>query len=899
MRVFKNESGSLPRVVVRAMRQVGGCLSCCLSLVCLVALSPAAAALPEAARSVSTNATATEQTVSSESVDIAQSDESATSTFIRPRYSINHSEGGGYTGVTGVGAFYPLFQTAGENLIFLVGDLNVSNDGDFGGGLQSGYRALLGDDMIWGVYSGLDVRDTGNSTFTQAGVGAELIGGKWDAHFNINVPLGDTRRSETVGSQLSSRFQGNLLLLNQDSTERVESALSTVSLDGSMQLFDWGGDNALWGQGGLYYLGGADGSDSLGARLSLDQRLQDNVRLGLGIQHDGVFDTNVVLSANVLFGGPTQRSTNLEDGAQGQLWARAAEPLVRTRTVLVEEKITTTTERDIPAINPATGRAYTFRHVDPLTGMPTGSGTVEAPTDTLINAVGITLADADNIIYAQAGDIGDGMTIPNGVQVLSTGPSQLLSTQLGRLTLPGSGSGIRPTVRSTISVGSNSRVSGLNINAGGNDGIVANGMNIAIEDNTITNADIGIDLPDVSGTISIARNQISDTSDDGIYFDDLDEPGNTTVTVADNQITNTGETGIYFDGIVGDATADVTISNNTISQTGDEGIYFDYIYDNATANITIINNTISQTDDEGIDFYEISDNATANITISGNNISRTEDEGIEFGDIYDDAIANITISGNTISNTDDEGIYFEGILDNAIANITISGNTISNIDNSGIYFYEIYDDATANITISDNVISDVGDSGIYFEEISDSATATIMISGNTISAADDSGIYFYEIYDDVIANITISDNVISDVDDSGIYFEYIYDNATANITISGNTISAADDSGIYFYEIYDSAIASLVITDNTITNPGSDGVFIDHSSAADLCLSLSNNIVTAPIGDGFYFESSGAGEFQLVDRLNITTANIGSFDPADITTNGAFVSGTVGTAPCR
>jgi hypothetical protein len=105
-------------------------------------------------------------------------------------------------------------------------------------------------------------------------------------------------------------------------------------------------------------------------------------------------------------------------------------------------------------------------------------------------------------------------------------------------------------------------------------------------------------------------------------------------------------------------------------------------------------------------------------------------------------------------------------------------------------------------------------------------------------------------------------------------------------------------TGVELTLIEDNANVTATVTDNTITNPGADGVRIEHTADTDFCLALDHNSVTTPGSDGFEFVSTGAGQFQVLDRANVTTRNFGTFNPADIATNAAFVEGTAGVAPC-
>jgi hypothetical protein len=857
-------------------------LSYCLSLASILAISAEAMAQPLSGR-IATPASVDEiaqtqtdqaQTAQSPTPEIISTETGAAALRLQPFYILNHTEGAAFTGFTSFGGFLPISQTPGQNVTFIDGRVSVDNTGNFGGGLQAGYRTLLNDSTIWGAYAGLDVRSTGDRTFTQVGVGTELLGENWDLTLNANLPLGNERQIVATATQaINPQFVGNQLLIDEQRVDQIQAALTTVSLDGGVELFDFGEGSSLWGRGGVYYLGGAASQESVGVRASLDYRFQNNLRFGLGVQNDGVFGTNVLFSVNALLGAPAQRPSDTEENSPARLWARAGEPIARTNTVLVENRVDVSIpQTDVIAINPETDQVYVFHHVDPTTGAAAATGTFEAPLDTIANATNIATANADNIIYVQAGDAGGAFTLPDGIEVRSVGPTQLLNTQFGEATLPGSGSGHLPTVSGTATIGNNTLVSGLAINPAGADGIVANGENIAIEDNTITNANVGINLPDIDGTVVIVRNQISNTTGEGIFFNDINGTDNATVTVANNTLNTIGAEGIEFGLIDGDATANITVTNNQITDAQLDNIFFDDIEANAVATITVLENVIEGgvgNQSDGIEFDTIENNANATITVANNQISNVAFEGIEFGDIEDDAIATVTVENNQI-NSNETGIEFDNIENRANATITVTGNTITVANEEGILFDDIENDTVSNITIAENNILSAATEGIEFDVIEDNANATI----------------------------NILNNQISNVGEEGIFFNNIQENATAAITVTGNTITNAGDDGIELTLIEDNANVTATVTDNTITNPGANGVRIEHTADTDFCLALDNNSVTTPGGDGFELLSNGAGQFQVLDRANVTARNAGTFNPADVETNAAFVEGTAGVAPC-
>ncbi|ESA37417.1 parallel beta-helix repeat (two copies) [Leptolyngbya sp. Heron Island J] len=859
-------------------RGVKRCLSYCLSLASILAISAEAIATPVSIDEIAQTQTDQAQTAQSPTPETIPTETGAAALRLQPFFNLNYNEGAGFTGFSSFGGFLPLFQTPGENVTFIDGRVSVDNNGNFGGGLQTGYRALLNDSTIWGAYAGLDARSTSDRTFTQVGIGTELLGDNWDLTFNANLPLDNARQVVDTETQvINPQFVVNQLAFDEQQVDQVEAAVTTVSLDGGLELFDFGEESSLWGRGGVYYLGGEASQNSLGIRASLDYRVQNNLRVGLGVQNDGVFGTNAVFSVSALLGASARRPSDTEENSQARLWARAGEPIARTNTVLVEERTDVSIlEASIVAINPETNQAFVFHHVDPTTGVATATGTFEAPLDTIANATNIATANADNIIYVQAGDAGGAFTLPDGVEVRSVGPTQLLNTQFGEVILPGSGSGNLPTVSGTATIGNTTLVSGLAIDPAGADGIVANGEGIAIEDNTITNANIGINLPDIDGPVAIVRNQISNTTDDGIFFEDINGTDNATVTVANNTLNTIGAAGIEFGLIEGDAITNITVANNQITDAQLDNIFFDDIEANAVATITVSENVIDAGNvdplvagGDGIEIDTIENNANATITVANNQISNVAFEGIEFGDIENDAIATITIENNQII-SNETGVEFDSIENRANATITVTGNTITVANEEGILFDDIENDTVSNITIAENNILNAGTDGIEFDVIEDNANATI----------------------------SILNNQISNVGEEGIFFNDIQENATAAITVTGNVITNAGDDGIELTLIEDNANVTATVTDNTITNPGANGVRIEHTADTDFCLALDNNSVTTPGDDGFAFVSNGAGQFQVLDRANVTARNVGTFNPADIDTNADFVEGTAGVAPC-
>jgi hypothetical protein len=77
----------------------------------------------------------------------------------------------------GLDGFFPIIQTPGKNLTYVQGRLLLdTNGGNPGGNFALGYRDFdPTTGRILGGYAAFDVRDTGNTTFSQLGAGVEAV----------------------------------------------------------------------------------------------------------------------------------------------------------------------------------------------------------------------------------------------------------------------------------------------------------------------------------------------------------------------------------------------------------------------------------------------------------------------------------------------------------------------------------------------------------------------------------------------------------------------------------------------------------------------------------------------------------------------------------------------------
>jgi hypothetical protein len=634
--------------------------------------------------------------------------------------------GGQFTTGPGVGysssfgtieGFIPLTQTPGWDLSFLQGKLLLSVDrGQVGGNLILGYRAYDSDsNSVLGGYLAYDIRNTGNATFSQLGLGLENIGEDLEIRANGYIPLGNSRRqiSESITditsfssvTSTSQAFQGNYLVIGSLNQQRqinrtVESALAGFDAEAGVKIAQWSPTGTLRVYGGTYYYNALGTAGFMGVRGRLEARLDENFRLGLSVQGDREFGTTAIVSFGITFSD----TSHPED----TLLARMGESVTRQDNIAITKQVLTdvvnTSSSTIFATNPATNQPWLFQHVK--LGNPGGNGTFENPFGTVQNALNSTLSDGNDIVYVQAGTNPGipAFTIPNRVQVLSTGPVQQISTvQIASLQLPLSGRGTLPNVTNTVTMGNNTVLSGFNITGATGAGIAGNGINtVEIRDNTITNStNSGVLLQNLTGTITLKNNNINSATNQGIFLQSV----NGTVNITNNAIANTIGVNLATPTGQGMALSEITgkvnIIGNTISGTNGffaavpSGQGMAFSNNTGAVDLTISGNQIRNNYNDGILIglgTQSPGNATANIIISGNTIENnggaapTRGDGIAIG-IENTVTANLTISGNTIQSNGDEGIDIRtGTISASSATLkaTITNNNILNNTQNGI-----------------------------------------------------------------------------------------------------------------------------------------------------------------------------------------------------------------------
>jgi len=801
------------------------------------------------------------------------STETAADLTITPRLGIGHTtSGGGFDGFTRFEGFVPLLQKPGNNLTFLEGRLLLDNDANLGGNILLGYRTYDPNSRrIWGGYIGYDNRNTGNNTFNQIGLGAESLGEIWDFHINAYLPIGDNRQE--VGDVLlrESFFRENFLILDQQRNQ--EAAMGGFDVEAGARIAQLGREGDLRGYGGLYYYNAQSSQETLGWRLRLQARPTDYLNLGVSLQNDDLFGTNIVFTVGATFPGTRPQSPISEEES---VVARLGESVQRNNAIVIDHQEEV---NEVAATNPETDEPYVFQHVN--LGIAGGDGTFENPVGTVQEGLDRTLSDGNNIVYVQPGT-NSGIppfTIPDQVQVLSTGPVQRLETvESDVVQLPLSGARVLPTItpsaEASVTMGNGTTLSGFDIPNAGTSAIEGTNINtVTIRDNVIANStQQGILLTEVTGTITVTDNSIDTTGgigNSGFALRNTAESVN--LTIARNRIANTTGNGIAI-SLTNTAEGTANISDNTLSGNQFNGIGMTLEGDSqGTANIS--DNTLSGNQFNGIGM-DLEDNSFGTISILSNTISSNQSNGIGVG--FDDtAQGTFTINNNTISQSDNNGI-FARVLGNSTSTLTIDNNAISDNGNVGIAA-EMLGNSTLTLTIDNNTVSDNGTVGIGIQP-QEFTTSTATIANNAVSGNGTVGLAA-EMLGNSTSTLTIDNNTVSGNGTVGIVIQP-QEFTTSTTTIANNTVSSNGTFGITS-QMSGNSTSTLTIDNNTVSDNGTVGIGINPNEFATSTATITNNTVSGngfnaidtEATDGIITATEGDSSLQLLLEGNSATDN--------------------------
>ncbi len=452
----------------------------------------------------------------------------------------------------------PIRGDAGFDNFFMDLHFLVLNNQKVGGNATLSYRRynldwnrIFGGHFFWdGMQSPL-----GNG-FQQLGVGAETLGTFVDARANVYLP--DAFQLRGV---LPNAFQGNRLIIN-----RAEVAMTGVDAEVGLNLpeiFNFR-TRAL---GGGYYFNGHGNGNTVGWKARVETEFNRTLWADLSVQHDKLFGHtwNVGLTWRYAhrFLGSRPAAVSMDhkflraDGINStyDLSDRLSDPIRRQQVIALthDNGVVATNSSNVPLnfIQVANGFA--------------GTGTFENPYGTLTAALADPNAGSSVIYTPFGGSYVENVTLVPGAKLLSNGPTQTVTTQLGQQTLPFSGSHTDltslPSITGNVVMANNSRFSGFDVTGS----LSATGVTGFTVDNSVVNNPAGDAVVITGAAASTLTNvKVSSATGRGVFLN------NSAGTLSDVHVTSAATNGVE---ITTAATArTVTASNLTVDAAGQHGV---------------------------------------------------------------------------------------------------------------------------------------------------------------------------------------------------------------------------------------------------------------------------------------------------------------------------------------
>lgn len=777
-----------------------------------------------------------------------------------PHFGYSYEAGdtiGRVGGLSSLEGFLPLFE--GENsdwLAFLDARILLDDENhNLGSNIGIGARQYLPEyQRTIGGYIYYDTRDTGYANFGQVSGGIETLGDLWDARLNWYIPTGTRRKLLRTAHDPTGpyTFIGHHLF-GGTFTRFYQAAMTGVDMEAGRKIYS-GPNTDVRAFAGWYHFQANGTPQAWGWKSRVEGRISDVVALNLSVQNDRVFNTTVNFA--VSFQWPSL--TGLRNGPRSNLPARdrLGESPERLRSIVV-----TNQEIEDPnggvLIDPSTGMPYFFMHV--ATG-GNSDGTFEDPYATLAAAFADPRTQQGNVIvydHRNAAETGN-FTLATNTQVLSSGPAQFITTQVGQVQLPDSNTGLTPQITGSFTLNNRSVLSGFGITTtGAGSSIISNGVgDLMVSNNTInhTGAGTAISLTNLTGPATFSQTPLTKSGGLGVLI----SGGNGNVTFTNSTITNTNGNGIDIQNAggtmqfgqvtttngstsvnVNNSTANITIDNLSSTNASADSVFIN----NLTGSFALNGGTLTNSGDTGVTATN-----SQNITIQNTTIDTPAMEGI-----LAQNVTNFNFSSNTI---DDAGVDGIAVV-NGSGNGTISGNTIRSILTAFDDAIDVSINGDATVDIDNNIITSVlalAGTGI---EVSTSGTSnvTTRIRGNQITSilnAFGDGINYTSNSTGAMTT-TITGNTIQNT--AGVFgdgISVIYNSGSATTTISQNTIDSDDLVNLFGTGLYlglnttgttDTTINQNTISDDVLAALFDDGISLDIDRGTDHDIFVTNNLI--------------------------------------------------------
>jgi hypothetical protein len=761
----------------------------------------------------------------------------------------------------------------------------------FGGNVGLGYRYYSDSyDRVFGGSIWYDADDTRLLYFQQLGLSLETYGEYVDFRTNFYLPVGPVSQQSSVTLvNGSTQFVGDNLSYNQYRTWSV--AMKGFDAEAGLSVpWDWARDMALRVYAGGYYFVDNQ-SDSI---TGVSGRITANIISGLDAQvqvtYDNFYQTRAFIGLSWTF-GPLHFSKLKQDTAFG----RIGDHVTRNYTVVAPER--SRVEYVGAAINPATGKPYSFAHV--VSGAPAGgNGTVNNPFATIAAAqaanrsiifvhAGSAFNGSDASIVLNPGNriIGDGAGVQNLIQV----------PELGSILLPqASPSSHLPMLigaaGDSVVLASNSIFSGFSIKNSGGSGILGNGVqNVTLSNININNAGLdGIRLVNSSGQISIAGPTITNPFGSGINIiggsgsiafsgtttvrgagapsvDITGLPSGGSVTFADLTINSRKDMGLSINSSSA-GTVTVTGTTTITNENAATASAIDIRDSSGSFSFNTVNITGATGSNAAVNLQNDSSATTLFQTVNISTNNATALRAISAGTLSINPAINNNVDlnhGGTINAVGGTAVDIQNtalnvnLLSVSSSNAPSGSYGINLVNTSGLFV--VFGNGTAG---SGGVIQGASSGGIFLQNTGLTGLQWMTINNN-----------LFGIHADTVSSLHLSSSTVSNSATYGIYAlntpamtidnDIFTGNGSANISANFNV-----SGGSYGYSITNSQFTSTTADNVDLTGSGST-----------LNFSMQNNL----------YANSAAGTAGI--NLNWNGALTGQFNQSSFVETGNSITG--------
>ncbi|HBN76767.1 MAG TPA: hypothetical protein DD473_13295 [Planctomycetaceae bacterium] len=424
------------------------------------------------------------------------------------------------TGITHI-EFMPYILDEDESILF--GDLRgfMTNEGNVGGNIGTGYRFLEPNDILMiGVNGNYGFDQSLEKIYQQMSFGLEGSTRFGRLTSNFYAPVGEDEKV-LQSSTGNVRMQGNQIVL--DTVDTIGVAMKGVDVNlGFYMPGEFADERNMEAIVSWYHFEGSNVENIDGVKFHVQGDITPYLQTQFAISNDDTFGTNVTLGMSFRFG-----NNDVPDNRLDRQFRRFNDS---NYNVIVSKRSEFGTA--IPLINPITNNAYVVQNIQ-NTGVPAPStimsiaaqdGTAENPFDTIAEA---QTAGGDIFYLREGSSFNESIVLQDGQKLFGEGSAFSIDTvNYGTVSMDANASAAPVTINASlnnpaITLADNTSIAGLTLNpaAGSTSGdlIVANGIdNFRIENVTLNDATESGLVIDSSTNGYVNNLTINDSQGDGV-----------------------------------------------------------------------------------------------------------------------------------------------------------------------------------------------------------------------------------------------------------------------------------------------------------------------------------------------------------------------------------------------